>query len=80
MTDDGVIDELRDSIEGAFGRHGEVPTKWILVSEAVGLDGVRGLWMATSEGAKPWDLMGLLRWAFAQEEAGAMRRVLNDES
>lgn len=74
-----VIGALREGIEGGLGRHGEVPTKWILISEAVGIDGERALWMATSEDAKPWDLMGLLQWALAQEQAGAMREVLGDD-
>lgn len=76
---EAVIAALREGIEGGLGRHGEVPTKWILVSEAVGIDGERALWMATSKDAKPWDIMGLLQWAFAQEQAGAMRETLNGD-
>jgi hypothetical protein len=73
---EAVIAALREGIEGGLGRHDEVPTKWVLISETVGIDGERGLWLATSEGAKPWDIMGLLQWALAQEQAGAMREVL----
>lgn len=45
-------------------------------AEGVGVeDNERGLWIATSEGAKPWDTLGLMQHAIHIEQA---RTVWND--
>lgn len=64
---DAVLESLRAGIEDAFARHGELPTKWVLVAEALGSDGERGLWLSASKDAKPWETLGMMAYAVELE-------------
>jgi hypothetical protein len=73
---EAVLQALTAAIEGAFTSNGEFPTRWVLIAEGVGVDdNERGLWLATSEGAKPWETLGLMQHAIHIEQA---RTVWND--
>lgn len=65
-----ALEALRDAIMKTFQDHGEFPTRWVLLAEGVGVeDNLRGLWVATSEDAKPWDTLGMLMHATHMEQA-----------
>jgi len=70
---DEVLAALRRAVAEAFAPFGELPTRWVLLAESLGLDGERGLWSACSEEAKPWDTLGLLHFAAAREAAKIAR-------
>lgn len=76
---DRLSSELANAVEDTFKRvEGGIVTKWLLIAETVGPDGERGLWTRTSDDLKPWESLGMLR--FAQViEGQAWRRADDDE-
>jgi hypothetical protein len=64
---DAVLESVRKGIEDAFGRNGELPTKWVLIAEALGSDGERGLWLAASRDSKPWETLDMMDYAIELE-------------
>lgn len=75
---DAVNIALREAIEGTLARFGEFPTRWVLAAETVGQDNERALWLATAEGARPWDTIGLAGFLIERERAG-IHRALNQK-
>lgn len=47
---------------------GAVVTKFVVVAEVINTDGECGVWTTTHEGAKSWDVAGLL--VYALEDRG----------
>lgn len=57
---------LRDAVEGVLRQHGEYPTKWVFLAEAMGAaDGERTFWLTMGEATKPWDILGMAAFADA---------------
>jgi len=71
---------LREAVEGTLRRFGELPARYVLVVETLSAsDGDRGLWTAASEGAKPWDTLGLLSCFEAAEREKYIRAAFRDD-
>lgn len=60
---EAVRDALRVAVEGVLHRFGELPTRWVLLAEAMGGDGERSFWLTTGDATKPWDVLGLAAFA-----------------
>lgn len=71
---EAVMLALRKAVEGVFSDFGEFSTRWLLVGETLTADNERALWLASSEGAKPWDTLGLAYFVIERERAGIHRQ------
>lgn len=62
MSDPVDIDKaIRDKLMGFFSQEtGQIVTKFVVVIEALAPDGDRELTMIVNEGAKTWDVSGML--------------------
>jgi hypothetical protein len=60
---------LEAAIPEAFSAEGGFVTRWIVLAETIGPDSERALWTRTSPDLKPWDSVGMLRFAIGIEEA-----------
>jgi hypothetical protein len=60
-----VREALREAVEGVLREHGEYPTRWTLMAEAMGGDGERSFWLTCGESTQPWDILGLAAFADA---------------
>lgn len=77
---DRLTSELTTAVEDTFKRvEGGIVTKWLLIAETVGPDGERGLWTRTSDDLKPWESVGMLRFAEITEGQAWRREDDEDE-
>lgn len=65
---DEIQRRLEAAIPEAFTAEGGFVTKWIVIAETIRSDSKRGLWTQTSPDMKPWDSVGMLRFAIGVEE------------
>jgi hypothetical protein len=70
---------LEAAIPEAFSAEGGFVTKWLVIAETIGPDSERGLWTRTSPDLKPWDSLGMMRFAEAVELDGAIEQDGDDE-
>ncbi len=54
---------LSEAVTGVLQTYGEFTTKWVVLAETVGEDSRPSLWMATADEARPWDTLGMLKFA-----------------
>jgi hypothetical protein len=64
----GAIDHaIADGLRG----NSEMATKWLALVEVMDGEGERALYMATSEGMKSWESLGLLMFGVQHEQSQA---------
>src|SRR5690606_21407373 len=67
---DGVLDAMLQATQEAMSARGYVPLRMLLLAECLGPEGQREVAIVPSEDMRAWDVLGLLRYAQAREEAG----------
>lgn len=74
----GSVDHVADLIHGLDP--GAMVTKFVVVAEVIDTDGDQCVWVSTHEDARPWDVLGLLGYATALENAAIQRDRDEDET
>jgi hypothetical protein len=71
---EAVRHALREAVERVLHEHGELPTRWVLLAEAMGGDGERSFWLVNGERTQPWDVIGMTGFADALTRDAISRR------
>jgi predicted pyridoxine 5'-phosphate oxidase superfamily flavin-nucleotide-binding protein len=71
---DALQGELNTAIDKVMRKHAAEAflARYLLVAETVDTEGERGLWLSSTVGMKPWDVLGLTGYAHEQAKADAM--------
>lgn len=75
-----IRDELNSVISAVLAKHEtSMVGNWIALVETIDENGERGLWSFASDGAKPWDTVGMMSYAMLREQAGITSSFLREE-
>lgn len=70
MADNDAMREgIENALDQAMAKEKEFVTKWTFLAETMDSKGKRGFWTFSQRGATPWDILGLLLYAFQLEQA-----------
>jgi hypothetical protein len=68
-----VQEAVRRAVADALAPFGQHLDRWVMIGEAFGLDGQRAVWLATGEGTKAWEVLGLINFMDAMERGRIMQ-------
>ncbi len=78
--DDDIRAKINDAISRVIQEHENgFLLKWVALIESTDAEGERGVWTLASEGAKSWDVSGLLQYGLHIEQARVIRDKNNED-
>lgn len=69
MADRDIATQLGSAVASVLGEQGQMATRWVVLVEVIDAEGERGLWLESPDDMRAWDVLGLLGYAKALEEA-----------
>lgn len=75
---ESILVKMGDAISQVMQIEDEMVVRWVAVVEIIDKDGERGCWTLAHEGARTWDIFGLMQFAISREQAGMNRAAQDD--
>ena len=77
----GLGERLSNALsEAVHAAEDEMVIKWVCQVETVDAGGHRGMWTLSSDGATPWDKIGMLGFGLQRQHAEMTADRINDGS
>lgn len=78
-SDEAIVTEIGKAVEGIFARNSIMATKWLILTEALDVEGNYGLWTFGGQDMRPWDVLGLLSYAKIIQEGELQHEDHDDD-
>lgn len=78
--DEDIVNSLADALDNTLARHEKARlTRWLVLMEVIDEGGNYGLWTVGGPDSKPWDTLGMLRYAETIQKGEVMRSLGVDD-